>query len=226
MHFMMIPPVNSAITWSAWECQQTVPDWKVWLLAMIETDFIFSPAGAKSNFQLILPIDEPSVRAKYTWSGEGHLDDHIYLSSSFIKVHRIVFRGEKILGPKIFQQIAHLCFKSVLIASPHLSIETPEPCNKWQTFSQYSLWKNRMNKDETFMKLHFCALNCSFINLCTASFTFSFTALVWIGKYYHFTILHWVQRWEPGEVFFLILCINHDIWAQATHILLNNGLHL
>lgn len=81
IHFMMIPPANSAITWSARECQQTFPEWKVWLLAMTETDFIFSPAGAKSIFQLILPNDEPSVRAKYTWSGEGHFDYHIlYIS--------------------------------------------------------------------------------------------------------------------------------------------------
>lgn len=62
-----VPPLNFAVTCSALACQQTVPEWKVWLLAMIETDLIFSPAGAKSNFQLILPNDEPSVRAKYTW---------------------------------------------------------------------------------------------------------------------------------------------------------------
>lgn len=61
-----IPPENSVELCPACKCQQTFPEWKVWLLAMIETDFIVIPAGAKSNFQLILPIEEPSVRAMYT----------------------------------------------------------------------------------------------------------------------------------------------------------------
>lgn len=44
--------------------QQTLPDWKVWLLAAMETDLIFRPAGRKSNFQLTLPWAEPSVLAR------------------------------------------------------------------------------------------------------------------------------------------------------------------
>lgn len=63
---MSTPPENSVVMWPARKCQQTFPEKKVWLLAMIETDFIFIPAEAKSNFQLILPTEDPSVRAMYT----------------------------------------------------------------------------------------------------------------------------------------------------------------
>ncbi len=48
--------------------QRTLPEWKVWLNARTEADFIFIPTGAQLNFQLILPKDEPSVRAKYTYN--------------------------------------------------------------------------------------------------------------------------------------------------------------
>lgn len=79
----VVPAVNSATAWSALACQQTVPEWKVWLLAMMETDLIFSPAGAKSNFQLIVPDGEPSVRAKYTWEetpGSAEIGTSVCLS--------------------------------------------------------------------------------------------------------------------------------------------------
>lgn len=67
---VIIPPENSVVNGPACKCQQTFPEWKVWLIAMMETDFIFRPTPAKSNFQLILPSEEPSVRARYTW-GKG-----------------------------------------------------------------------------------------------------------------------------------------------------------
>lgn len=101
IHFSIIPPVNSVVTCSACECQHTLPEWKVWLLAMIETVFIFSPAGAKSNFQLILPEEEPSVRAKYTWKmGERRKTKHfsvVLVVEVFLPniIEREIFFGPK-----------------------------------------------------------------------------------------------------------------------------------
>lgn len=74
------PPENSVVNWPACRSQQTFPEWKVWLLALIETDFTVIPVAAKSNFQLILPIAESSVRAMYTWREK-------YINGSWLENH-------------------------------------------------------------------------------------------------------------------------------------------
>ena len=73
---MTVPPQNSVVVRPDCKDQQTFPVWKVWLLVLIETDFIFIPTAAKSNFQLIRPVEEPSVREMYT------------LTKKYIRSHR------------------------------------------------------------------------------------------------------------------------------------------
>lgn len=63
-----IPPENSVIVCPDSNFQQTLPELNVWLFAITVADFIFVPTDEKSNFQEIFPVEEPSVRAMYTWN--------------------------------------------------------------------------------------------------------------------------------------------------------------
>lgn len=66
IYYLTIPPENSVLILPDCKCQETFPVWKLWLQAMTETAFIFIPTGAKSNFQLTDPVEDPSVRDMYT----------------------------------------------------------------------------------------------------------------------------------------------------------------
>lgn len=88
----VLPPGTSLLLSPAWTCHLTFPEWKVVLLTLMETDWIVIPAGAKSNFQLILPTDESSVRAMYTWRQTGHVvcTDPELFSSAFHWLSQII----------------------------------------------------------------------------------------------------------------------------------------
>lgn len=62
-----IPPENSVVVVSDCKSQLTWPKLNVWLLALIETDLTLNFAGPMSNFQLICPTEEPSIRAIYAY---------------------------------------------------------------------------------------------------------------------------------------------------------------
>ena len=75
--YVSVPPVNAAVLSPACRVQQTLPEWKVSLLAEMETEETFIPAEEKSNFQLTFPEEEPSVRAKYTWGEKYNQSSHL-----------------------------------------------------------------------------------------------------------------------------------------------------
>lgn len=85
---------------------------------MIETDLIFIPTGAKSNFQPTRPTEEPSVRAMYTWRKRSN------------KVTRVVCRtrGTKViitlhLTHSLYCYCMSLCVSSPLFISYSNSIQ-------------------------------------------------------------------------------------------------------
>lgn len=68
---MPIPPGKSTVFRAERKLQRTLPEWKVWLKARTDADLIFVPTEAQSNFQLIFPKEDPSVRARYTYNDKS-----------------------------------------------------------------------------------------------------------------------------------------------------------
>lgn len=116
IYCVTVPPENSVVVWPDCKYQQTLPVSKVWLLALIETDFTFISTAEKSNFQLIRPIEEPSVRAMYTLTKTTQVKTHTarLLYSLNILLHFFFSLDISILLPNVIhiQEKFHLCFET------------------------------------------------------------------------------------------------------------------